>query len=154
MPSCTTSDAGYILDLISTYASHQCQPHKRNLTMLARYIPLRPWSSVSVVLKGFFWGVLNFIDALMSETLEDHHDIRPSKYSKRTLKQTLRTYADIIEKFSPNKRFRLVLGRALAMTQTDLGVRTLGNKEHTFWLLCKWEFQDISKNLEEWSSQR
>jgi hypothetical protein len=150
---CCSSGAGYILDLISTYANHQCQPHKRNLTMLGRYVTLQPQFSryyFSIMVKSLLWGT-TCSDVSMSEY---HGNMRPSRYSMKQLKETFWTYADIIDIFSPKEGVRLLLGHALLKTQAELGIEKLGDRKYTHWLPCEHAYQDISGKLKDWSSRR
>lgn len=119
--------ASYVLELISTYASHQCNKSKRHLSLISQRKPY----FYSLFRSLAFLGPFNIVLGLFTNELWSH--------------------AHIINIAAPNEEVRIVLGKAMHVYQRQvLGIQEVQHIEKVFegdeWKSLKKEL--ISKDEE------
>lgn len=118
--------ASYILELISTYANHQCDVAKRNHTLISLNAPQPLWLFRKLTFFLWFFG--------------EHFD----------------AHSRIISAISPNEGVRIMLGDAMRRFQeNDLGIKRFSNSySGDDWPDEFREWHDLWRALisdEEWS---
>jgi hypothetical protein len=97
--------AGYIVELISTYADHQCDETKRKHTLVSLSIPCLLWLFRRLAVLGL---------AILGHHLDSH--------------------ARIVGATAPNEDVRMVLGNAMkAFQEEELGIKKIPHSYYDSW---------------------
>ncbi|PSN71692.1 hypothetical protein BS50DRAFT_657390 [Corynespora cassiicola Philippines] len=130
-PFCDQIQEAYLLDMIYTYAKHQCDPERRKHTLASRY----------AALIGYF------------------HPSDPNSTSKKTrmpsymieqarvkLHETMKSHTWVIDLASPNEKVRMILRRALRDFQKTIGMEETKVGDQASPFLC-WPFREGLEGL-------